>query len=92
MTRGKMTRGWGLRATHRRRYFLIAFKRGAKKQPKQTGFLSIGYEGGALATLVIPGQAAPNLATGEDGLRALAVALAAYRSAASAEPVSVDIN
>ena len=82
----------GFGATQRKRHFLTAFKRGAKQQQKQTGFLSIGYEGGALATPVILGQAAPNLATGEDGLRALAVALAAYRSAASAKPVSVDIN
>lgn len=35
------------------------------------------------------GQPAPNLATGEDGLRALAVAEAAYKSAASGEPVAV---
>ena len=38
------------------------------------------------------GSAAPNLATGEDGLRALAVALAAYRSAAAGEPVAVENN
>ena len=36
------------------------------------------------------GEPAPDLATGEDGLRALAVALAAYRSAAAGEPVAVD--
>lgn len=36
------------------------------------------------------GEAAPDLATGEDGLRALAVALAAYTSAASGEPVAVE--
>ncbi len=36
------------------------------------------------------GEDAPNLATGEDGLRALAVAEAAYRSAALGEPVPVD--
>ncbi len=36
------------------------------------------------------GEAAPDLATGEDGLRALAVAEAAYRSAALGEPVPVD--
>lgn len=35
------------------------------------------------------GQPAPDLATGEDGLRALAVAEAAYRSAALGEPVAV---
>ena len=35
------------------------------------------------------GQAAPDLATGEDGLRALAVAEAAYQSAALGEPVAV---
>ena len=40
---------------------------------------------------LISGQDAPNLATGEDGLWALAVALAAYPSS-SGEPVSVDIN
>ena len=82
----------GFGATQRKRYFLTEFKRGAKQQQKQTGFLSIGFVSGALANLVISGQAAPNLATGGNGLRALAVALAAYRSAASAEPVSVDIN
>ena len=36
------------------------------------------------------GEPAPNLATGEDGLRALAVAEAAYRSAALGEPVAVE--
>ena len=35
------------------------------------------------------GEAAPDLATGEDGLHALAVALAAYRSAASGAPEPV---
>ncbi len=35
------------------------------------------------------GQPAPDLATGEDGLRALAVAEAAYQSALSGEPVTV---
>ena len=35
------------------------------------------------------GKDAPGLATGEDGLRALSVALAAYRSAEAGEPVSV---
>jgi predicted dehydrogenase len=35
------------------------------------------------------GEEAPNLATGEDGLRALSVALAAYRSAEQGEPVAV---
>ena len=35
------------------------------------------------------GEPAPDLATGEDGLRALAVAEAAYRSAAAGEPVAV---
>lgn len=36
------------------------------------------------------GQPAPDLATGEDGLRALAVAEAAYKSAALGEPVAVE--
>lgn len=36
------------------------------------------------------GEAAPDLATGEDGLRALAVALAAYHSAAVSKPVAVE--
>jgi len=36
------------------------------------------------------GEPAPDLATGEDGLRALAVAEAAYRSAALGEPVAVE--
>jgi len=36
------------------------------------------------------GEDAPDLATGEDGLRALAVALAAYRSAETGQPVSVE--
>ena len=35
------------------------------------------------------GRPAPDLATGEDGLRALAVAEAAYQSAALGEPVAV---
>ena len=35
------------------------------------------------------GEAAPDLATGEDGLRALAVALAAYQSAEQGAPVAV---
>ena len=35
------------------------------------------------------GQDAPDLATGEDGLRALEVALAAYRSAETASPVTL---
>ncbi len=35
------------------------------------------------------GQGAPDLATGEDGLRALEVALAAYRSAAAGQPVTL---
>jgi UDP-N-acetylglucosamine 3-dehydrogenase len=35
------------------------------------------------------GQDAPTLATGEDGLRALQVALAAYRSAEAAAPIAV---
>lgn len=53
-----------------------------------------GTDAGLVADFLrlISGQDAPNLATGEDGLRALAVALAAYRSAASGEPVPVDIN
>ncbi len=36
------------------------------------------------------GESAPELATGEDGLRALAVAEAAYRSAELGKPVTVD--
>lgn len=36
------------------------------------------------------GAEAPDLATGEDGLRALEVALAAYRSAETAQPVILD--
>lgn len=36
------------------------------------------------------GEDAPDLATGEDGLRALAVALAAYRSAEAGQPVAVE--
>ena len=36
------------------------------------------------------GEEAPDLATGEDGLRALAVALAAYQSAALGQPVAVE--
>ncbi len=36
------------------------------------------------------GETAPDLATGEDGLAALAVALAAYRSAECGEPVAVE--
>jgi predicted dehydrogenase len=35
------------------------------------------------------GQEAPNLATGEDGLRALEVASAAYQSAETNQPVSI---
>lgn len=38
------------------------------------------------------GEAADDLATGEDGLHALQVALAAYRSAAMGQPVAVTIN
>ena len=41
---------------------------------------------------LVSGEAAPELATGEDGLRALSVALAAYRSAALGAPVTVDNN
>ena len=36
------------------------------------------------------GEDAPDLATGEDGLRALAVALAAYRSAGTGQPAAVE--
>ena len=35
------------------------------------------------------GEAAPDIATGEDGLRALAIALAAYRAAEAKQPVAV---
>ncbi|HEX5322946.1 MAG TPA: Gfo/Idh/MocA family oxidoreductase [Capsulimonadaceae bacterium] len=38
---------------------------------------------------LVAGEPAPNLATGEDGLRALEVAFAAHRSAEREEPVSV---
>ncbi len=51
-----------------------------------------GTDAGLIADFLrlAAGDAAPDLATGEDGLRALAVALAAYRSAASGKPVAVD--
>jgi predicted dehydrogenase len=39
---------------------------------------------------VVAGGTSPNLATGEDGLRALDVAMAAYRSAGLQSPVSVN--
>lgn len=53
-----------------------------------------GTDAGLVADFVrlISGQDVPNLATGEDGLRALSVALAAYRSAASGEPVLLESN
>ena len=41
---------------------------------------------------LVCGEAAPDLATGEDGLAALSVALAAYRSAEAGAPVSVSKN
>lgn len=51
-----------------------------------------GTDAGLVADFLrlIAGQEVPNLATGEDGLRALAVALAAYRSAASGESAAVE--
>ncbi|MGI4789720.1 MAG: Gfo/Idh/MocA family protein [Janthinobacterium lividum] len=41
---------------------------------------------------LVSGEEVPDLATGEDGLQALAVALAAYRSAEAGEPVAVGGN
>ncbi|MBC8140314.1 MAG: Gfo/Idh/MocA family oxidoreductase [Armatimonadetes bacterium] len=38
------------------------------------------------------GETAPNIATGEDGLHALAVALAAYHSAKAGQPVAVPMD
>ena len=51
-----------------------------------------GTDAGLVADFLrlVSGQSAPNLATGEDGLRALSVALAAYRSAEAGEPVAVE--
>ena len=51
-----------------------------------------GMDAGLVADFLrlAAGEAAPDLATGEDGLRALAVALAAYRSAETGQPVSVE--
>lgn len=51
-----------------------------------------GTDAGLIADFLrlASGEPAPDLATGEDGLRALAVALAAYRSAASGEPAAVE--
>ena len=51
-----------------------------------------GMDAGLVADFLrlTAGEAAPDLATGEDGLRALAVALAAYRSAGTGQPVSVE--
>lgn len=53
-----------------------------------------GTDEGLVADFVrlASGEAAPNLATGEDGLRALEVALAAYRSAAAGQPVAVSVS
>ena len=50
-----------------------------------------GMDAGLVADFlrVCSGEDAPDLATGEDGLRALAVALAAYRSAETGQPVAV---
>lgn len=51
-----------------------------------------GMDAGLVADFLrlAAGEAAPDLATGEDGLRALAVALAAYRSAETGQPVAVE--
>ena len=51
-----------------------------------------GTDAGLVADFLklMRGESAPDLATGEDGLRALAVAEAAYRSAALGEPVAVE--
>ncbi len=50
-----------------------------------------GTDDGLVADFVrlVLGEEAPDLATGEDGLRALEVALAAYRSAEAGQPVAV---
>ena len=50
-----------------------------------------GMDAGLVADFLklAAGEAAPDLATGEDGLRALQVALAAYDSAARGLPVGV---
>ncbi len=50
-----------------------------------------GTDEGLVADFVrlASGEDAPDLATGEDGLRALEVALAAYRSADAGQPVSI---
>jgi predicted dehydrogenase len=50
-----------------------------------------GTDAGLIADFIrlTGGQDAPNLATGEDGLHALAVAVAAYQSADVGQPVSV---
>jgi predicted dehydrogenase len=50
-----------------------------------------GTDAGLLADFLrlIQGEEVPNLATGEDGLRALEVALAAYRSAEAGAPVAM---
>ncbi len=51
-----------------------------------------GMDAGLVADFLrlCAGEDAPDLATGEDGLRALAVALAAYRSAETGQPVGVE--
>jgi UDP-N-acetylglucosamine 3-dehydrogenase len=51
-----------------------------------------GMDAGLVADFLrlCAGEAAPDLATGEDGLHALAVALAAYRSAETGQPVAVE--
>ena len=53
-----------------------------------------GTDEGLVADFVrlASGQDAPDLATGEDGLRALEVALAAYRSADAGQPVAVGMS
>ena len=50
-----------------------------------------GTDAGLVADFLklVQGEEAPGLATGEDGLRALQVALAAYESAAQEQPVAV---
>ena len=51
-----------------------------------------GMDAGLVADFLrgCSGEDAPDLATGEDGLRALTVALAAYRSAETGQPVAVE--
>ena len=51
-----------------------------------------GMDAGLVADFLrlCAGEAAPDLATGEDGLRALTVALAAYRSAETGQPAAVE--